>query len=71
MPQVTYVFAKRTQWRDFAWQPGDKLVRSELPEELVNTLIEEGNVVLKEAFEPVRVEAPPVEVDAPKRKAKE
>jgi len=71
MPQVTYVFAKRTAWRDFAWQPGDKLVRSELPEELVRDLIADGNVVAKQDFEPVRVEAPPVEVDAPKRKAKE
>ena len=65
MAAVNYVFAKRTAWREFAWQPGDKLVRSELPDELVRTLIEEGNVVPRDDFEPARVEAEP---DAPKRK---
>jgi hypothetical protein len=70
MATVTYVFAKETSWREYAWQPGDKLPKSELPEELFKTLLTDGNIVPKDEFEPVRVEAPP-EPDAPKRKAKE
>jgi hypothetical protein len=75
MPQVSYVFAKATSWREFAWQPGDKLVRSELPPEaaeaLVNQFIAGGNVVPKDEFEPPRETNADDPQLAPKRKAKE
>ena len=75
MPQISYVFAKGTRWREFAWRPGDKLVRSELPPEaaeaLVKQLIAGGNVVPKDEFEPVRAETADDPQLTPKRKAKE
>jgi hypothetical protein len=70
MATVTYVFAKQTSWRDYAWQPGDKLPKSELPDELFKTLVEDGNIVPLAEYDPPR-EATPPEPDAPKRKPKE
>jgi hypothetical protein len=58
---TAYVFAKGTRWREFAWQPGDKLVKSEIPDELFQQLVADGNVVAREEFEPPREVAPPEE----------
>jgi hypothetical protein len=66
---MTYVFAKTTRWRDFAWQPGDRLVKSEIPDELFNQLVLDGNVVTRDEFEPPREVEPPPEPKG--RKAKE
>jgi hypothetical protein len=69
MPEIpNYIFAKGTRWREFAWQPGDKLVRSDLPAEAVEALIkqlaEDGNIVA----EPAPVEGVSA---APKKKREE
>lgn len=78
MAQITYVFAKGTRWREFAWQPGDKLVKSELPEDvrevLFAQLVADGNVVTREELEasPPRETEPGAEPHPAKgRKAKE
>ena len=76
MATINYVFAKHTSWREFAWQPGDKLVRSELPAEAADALLKQfivgGNVVPKDEYEPPRQAENADEAQlAPKRKAKE